>query len=194
MVAGLQRDRADADAAAELPRVRRPRSTPSCTARRSPPTPRSPTPARAPRCSPRSGVRDALEMRRGIRERQYDNRYTNVKPLVPRYLRVGVGGRLDRNGVEVEPLSLDDIRSAIALFKQEKVEAVSICFMNAFANPAHERAAAELVRARAARRLSDGLDRAVAVDPLLRARQHHRAQLLCRPQAQPLSRSAGDAA
>ena len=93
-----------------------------------------------------SGVRDALEMRRGIRERQYDNRFTNVKPLVPRYLRVGVGGRLDRNGVEVEPLSLDDIRRAIALFKQEKIEAVSICFMNAFANPAHERAAEELVR------------------------------------------------
>jgi len=93
-----------------------------------------------------SGVRDALEMRRGIRERQYDNRYTNVKPLVPRYLRIGVGGRLDRNGVEIEALSLDEIRQAIALFKSEKIEAVSICFMNAFANPAHERAAEELVR------------------------------------------------
>jgi N-methylhydantoinase A len=92
------------------------------------------------------GVRDALEMRRGIRERQYDNRYTNVTPLVPRYLRIGAGGRLDRDGVEVEPLSLDDVRQAIALFRQEKVEAVSICFMNAFADPAHEQAAAELVR------------------------------------------------
>ena len=28
------------------------------------------------------GVRDALEMRRGIREEQYNNRYTNVPPLV----------------------------------------------------------------------------------------------------------------
>ncbi len=92
------------------------------------------------------GVRDALEMRRGIRERQYDNRYTNVTPLVARYLRHGIAGRLDRNGVEVEPLALGDIRQAIALYKQEKVEAVSICFMNAFANPAHEQAAAELVR------------------------------------------------
>jgi N-methylhydantoinase A len=93
-----------------------------------------------------SGVRDALEMRRGIRERQYDNRYTNVKPLVPRYLRIGIRGRLDRNGVEIESLSLEDIRRAIAVFKSEKIEAVSICFMNAFANPAHERAAEELVR------------------------------------------------
>ena len=93
-----------------------------------------------------NGVRDALEMRRGIRERQYDNRYTNVKPLVPRYLRIGIGGRLDRNGVEIETLSLEDIRRAIVMFKSEKIEAVSICFMNAFANPAHERAAAELIR------------------------------------------------
>lgn len=93
-----------------------------------------------------TGVRDALEMRRGIRERQYDNRYTNVKPLVARYLRIGVGGRLDRDGGEVEPLSLDDVRAAIGLFRQERVEAVSICFMNSFANPEHERRAAEVVR------------------------------------------------
>jgi len=92
------------------------------------------------------GVRDALEMRRGIREEQYNNRYTNVEPLVPRYLRAGVGGRLDRAGREVEPLSVEDVKSAIGLFRAEGVEAVSICFMNAFANPAHERAAAELVR------------------------------------------------
>ncbi|CUW39554.1 putative Hydantoin utilization protein A [Magnetospirillum sp. XM-1] len=92
------------------------------------------------------GVRDALEMRRGIREEQYNNRYTNVPPLVERYLRVGVGGRMDRMGREIEPLSLADIEASIALFKAEKVEAVAICFMNAFANPEHERKAAELVR------------------------------------------------
>ncbi len=93
------------------------------------------------------GVRDALEMRRGIREEQYNNRYTNVTPLVPRYLRQGVKGRLDRNGTEVEPLNLDDVRKAIEIFKAEDVQAVSICFMNAFANADHEQQAAELVRA-----------------------------------------------
>lgn len=92
------------------------------------------------------GVRDALEMRRGIREEQYNNRYTNVVPLVSRYCRIGVEGRLDRNGDEVKPLSLDDVSEAIALFKQEGVEAVSICFMNSFANPEQEQLAAELVR------------------------------------------------
>ena len=92
------------------------------------------------------GVRDALEMRRGIREEQYNNRYANVKPLVPRYLRAGIRGRLDRAGREVTPLALDQVREAIALFKQENVQAVSICFMNSFANPAHEQAAAAIVK------------------------------------------------
>jgi N-methylhydantoinase A len=92
------------------------------------------------------GVRDALEMRRGIREEQYNNRYTNVAPLVPRYLRVGVAGRIDRNGQETQALDLDEVREAIELFKREGVQAVSICFMNSFANTQHEQAAAELVR------------------------------------------------
>ncbi|UCE30711.1 MAG: hydantoinase/oxoprolinase family protein [Burkholderiales bacterium] len=92
------------------------------------------------------GVRDALEMRRGIREEQYNNRYTNVKPLVPRYLRIGIGGRLDRLGGQSAPLDLEAVKRAIELFRREAVEAVSICFMNSFANPAHERAAAEIVR------------------------------------------------
>ena len=92
------------------------------------------------------GVRDALEMRRGIREEQYNNRYTNVEPLVPRYLRIGVGGRLDRDGREIEPLAGHEIVQATSLFRAEGVEAVSICFMNAFANPAHEQAAAAIVR------------------------------------------------
>ncbi len=93
-----------------------------------------------------AGLRDALEMRRGIREEQYNNRYTNVEPLVPRYLRCGIEGRLDRTGQELTPLSLDDVAAAIDLFRAEGVEAVSICFMNSFANSEHEHRAAELVR------------------------------------------------
>jgi N-methylhydantoinase A len=44
------------------------------------------------------GVRDTLEMRRGIREEQYNNRFTNVEPLVSRYLRYPVEERLDDRG------------------------------------------------------------------------------------------------
>jgi len=92
------------------------------------------------------GVRDALEMRRGIREEQYNNRYTNVRPLVPRARRLGIKGRIDRDGAELVPLDLDAVRSALAQWAGEGVQAVAVCFMNSFANPAHERAAAQLVR------------------------------------------------
>jgi N-methylhydantoinase A len=94
------------------------------------------------------GVRDALEMRRGIRERQYDNRYTNVPPLVPRYLRRPVRGRLDHAGAEIEPLRVEDVEDAVEIMKAEGVEAVAVCFMNSFADASHERRAAEIVRER----------------------------------------------
>jgi N-methylhydantoinase A len=96
------------------------------------------------------GVRDALEMRRGIREEQYNNRYTNVPPLVPRRLRRPVRGRLDFAGNEVEPLRVEDVERAAEFLGEQGVEAVAVCFMNSFANPEHERRAAEIVRARLA--------------------------------------------
>ncbi len=93
------------------------------------------------------GVRDALEMRRGIREKQYDNRFTNVPPLVPRYLRIPVRGRLDYRGAEIEPLDVEGVREAARVFADEGVEAVAVCFMNSFADPTHEKAAAEILAA-----------------------------------------------
>jgi N-methylhydantoinase A len=87
-------------------------------------------------------------MRRGIREKQYDNRYTNVPPLAPRHLRFGIGGRIDRDGREIEALDLGALDAAIDMLQAERVGAVAICFMNAYASPAHEAAAAERVAAR----------------------------------------------
>jgi len=94
------------------------------------------------------GVRDALEMRRGIREEQYNNRYRNVEPLVRRYLRVPVRERLDYAGKVVVPLEISDVESGADLFRKEGVEAVAVCFMNSFANASHEEAAAKVIAAR----------------------------------------------
>jgi N-methylhydantoinase A len=93
------------------------------------------------------GVRDALEMRRGIREEQYNNRYPNAQPVVERYLRIPVEERLDYRGDVVTPLDEASVRAGLDLFRSEGVEAVAICFMNSFANPAHEGRAAEIARA-----------------------------------------------
>ncbi len=94
------------------------------------------------------GLRDALEMRRGIREEQYNNRYTNVEPLVPRYLRYPIEERLDYKGNVIARIKESDVQDAVRLFEKEGVEAVAICFMNAFANGSHERIAADIVSER----------------------------------------------
>lgn len=91
------------------------------------------------------GFRDALQMRRGVRESFYDNKFTAPPPLVPRRLRVPVRGRIGSDGRETEPLSLADVERAIESFASQQVEAVAICFMHAYANPSHEQAAAALI-------------------------------------------------
>ncbi|UCC41626.1 MAG: hydantoinase/oxoprolinase family protein [Candidatus Aminicenantes bacterium] len=100
------------------------------------------------------GVRDALEMRRGIREEQYNNRYTNVEPLVPRYLRFPVEERLDYKGDVITPLNESDVLEASRLFQKEGIEAIAICFMNSFANDIHESKAARIIK----EQLGSGLD------------------------------------
>ncbi|MCP4676952.1 MAG: hydantoinase/oxoprolinase family protein [Deltaproteobacteria bacterium] len=92
------------------------------------------------------GVRDALEMRRGIREEQYNNRYENVHPLVERYLRYPVNERLDYKGDAITPIDSADVGSAADLFLKEGVEAVAVCFMNSFENGEHEHVAANIIR------------------------------------------------
>jgi N-methylhydantoinase A len=92
------------------------------------------------------GVRDALEMRRGIREEQYNNRYTNVNPLVPRYLRLPIEERLDYAGNTITDLNETDINQALAKFRSEDVTSIAICYMNSFANNDHEVKTAEIVK------------------------------------------------
>jgi len=108
------------------------------------------------------GLRDALEMRRGIREEQYNNRYTNVEPLVPRHLRFPVEERLDYKGDIVAPLKKKDVLDAAKLFKKEGIEAIAICFMNSFANDNHESMAEKIIKEKFCSDLvesSDGLDK-----------------------------------
>ncbi len=93
-----------------------------------------------------AGLRDSLEMRRGIREEQYNNRYTNVVPLVPRYLRRPVEERIDYQGDVVTSFNPESVEEAVELFEKEGVDSVAICFMNSFANKEHETKAARIIK------------------------------------------------
>jgi N-methylhydantoinase A len=89
------------------------------------------------------GVRDALEMRRGVRSRKhlYDNKYVAPRPLVPRHLRLPIRERVDVTGTVRTPIDLDAVRSSVAAIRREGCEALAVCFMHSYANPAHEQEA-----------------------------------------------------
>ncbi len=92
------------------------------------------------------GFRDSLEIRRGIRFHQWDHRAAFPPVLVPRYLRLPVGGRIDSKGRELAPLDRAALTRALQVFAEEGVESIAVALLNAYVNPAHERAAADALR------------------------------------------------
>jgi N-methylhydantoinase A len=92
------------------------------------------------------GFRDVLEIRRADRDEAYNMFWQPPPLLVPRYLRLPIGGRLRADGQIHEPLAEDDVRNAVETFLAEDVATVAVTFMNAYANPAHEKRAAEILR------------------------------------------------
>jgi N-methylhydantoinase A len=55
--------------------------------------------------------------------------------------------RLGSRGEVIEPLATEDVANAVRTLAAEGVEAVAVCFLFAYANPAHEKAAAEIISA-----------------------------------------------
>lgn len=92
------------------------------------------------------GFRDALEMRRGIREERYDNHYKNVTPLVPRYLRYTINERIDAVGTILHSIDFAELDAIVLKVKEEKVQAIAICFMNSYLNSENEKEATEYLR------------------------------------------------
>ena len=77
------------------------------------------------------GFRDALEIRRGLRDNPWDHRLPYPPVLVPRALRRPVAERIDRHGREARAVSADDIRARRTEFRKAGVEAVVIAFSTA---------------------------------------------------------------
>ncbi|HEY1935947.1 MAG TPA: hydantoinase B/oxoprolinase family protein [Acetobacteraceae bacterium] len=93
------------------------------------------------------GFRDILEMGTEQRYDIYDLFLKFPDPLVPRRLRLEVPERMDRDGVVVTPLDLSAVRRAAARMADQGVQAVAVCFLHSYRNPAHEQQTAALLRA-----------------------------------------------
>ncbi|MGU7782657.1 hydantoinase/oxoprolinase family protein [Burkholderia sp. PU8-34] len=84
------------------------------------------------------GFKDVLEIARGNRPDFFNLAYRKPTPFVPRHLRREVAGRLDFTGRERSPLSLDGLAAIVDDFRTQGVEAIAVCLLHAYANPAHE--------------------------------------------------------
>jgi N-methylhydantoinase A len=93
-----------------------------------------------------AGFGDIMDM--GL-ERRYDLFDLRIKyppPLVPRRLRIEVDERVRYDGSIERPLDEAGVIAAARKFRELGVEAVAVCFLHAYANPAPELRAAEILR------------------------------------------------
>ncbi|HXD97786.1 MAG TPA: hydantoinase/oxoprolinase family protein [Candidatus Acidoferrum sp.] len=92
------------------------------------------------------GFRDVLEIGRVRTPDLYDLTWEKPLPLVPRRLRLEVDERIAADGSVVRPLDEAGVGRAAERLAQAGVQVIALCFINSYANPAHEQAAERLVR------------------------------------------------
>ncbi len=89
------------------------------------------------------GFRDVIELGRRTRPNAY-GLLGAFEPLVPREHRLEVDERMDAAGEVVRPLDEAGVRAAAEALAAAGCESLVIHFLHAYANPAHERRAAEI--------------------------------------------------
>lgn len=91
------------------------------------------------------GFRDVLEL--GRRDRPHLYGMTGLQdPLIPRSLRLEVPERIGPDGAVIQRLDEAAVLQAGRVLRARGADAVVVCFLHSYANPAHERRARELLR------------------------------------------------
>jgi N-methylhydantoinase A len=93
------------------------------------------------------GTRDVYIIGRGNRPEAYNLLFHRHRPLVPRHLTREVDERLLASGEVHVPLDVAGVADACRALVAEGVEAVAVCFLHAYVDPAHERTAGDMIRA-----------------------------------------------
>ncbi len=89
------------------------------------------------------GLEDLLSIGRQTRSRLYDLTPTPVQAWIRREDCLGIDGRIDADGEEIAPLALKAHETLAQRLAEGGYEAVAICLLFAFLNPAHERRLAD---------------------------------------------------
>src|SRR6059036_431705 len=92
------------------------------------------------------GFEDVLELGRQKRSRMYDLEMDPETPsfLAPGRRRVGIRERLDARGATLVPLDEGQVRAAVQTLRSQGVQAIAVCYLFSFVNPAHEQRTREL--------------------------------------------------
>ena len=92
------------------------------------------------------GFRDVLEIQRVRVPKLYDPLYEKPAPLVPRNLRFEIDERLDAYGNVIREPDRAQLNRVVLKLKKEKIEALAICFLHSFVNPAHEELVGQIIQ------------------------------------------------
>ncbi|MBN2467460.1 MAG: hydantoinase/oxoprolinase family protein [Deltaproteobacteria bacterium] len=93
------------------------------------------------------GFRDVLNMRRGMKDRQYDPRYNPPPPFIPRRNVFTVEERIDCEGNVRTALNEKDVEAVIQKMKENGgFEAVAVSTLFSFLNPVNEKRIGEMLQ------------------------------------------------
>ena len=84
------------------------------------------------------GARDSFVIARGGRNSLYELQYSKPEQLVKRRDVHEVSARLSAEGKQLKAVKASDFKDIIAKVKKEKINAVAVCFLHAYAYPEHE--------------------------------------------------------
>ncbi|WP_306115814.1 MULTISPECIES: hydantoinase/oxoprolinase family protein [unclassified Roseovarius] len=93
------------------------------------------------------GFRDILEIAYERRYSQYDINIDKPDLIVPRARALTIRGRMDAAGRELTPLDETGLPALVDDLRRCEAEAVAICLLHAYANPAHEERLRDLLAA-----------------------------------------------
>ena len=95
-----------------------------------------------------AGFADVLDIAMERRYDMYDLRIAYPRPLVPRGLRIEVDERVGADGAVRKPVDPVAVTAAVRrLVDSAGIQALAVCLLNAYANPAHEAAIRAAVEA-----------------------------------------------
>jgi len=93
-----------------------------------------------------AGFEDVIEIGRQARPRLYDLFVTRPAPLVPRAWRIGAKERVGADGKALQHLAAQEVKRVVGHISRLRPDAVAVCFLFSYANPAHEREVAKALR------------------------------------------------